>query len=49
MRHLINTLVRLKWRQRSRKHLLRLTPSQLDDIAITWQQAEEEARRPFWV
>lgn len=47
--NLRNTLKRLRSRQRSRKQLLQLTMSQLDDIAKTPQQAKKEARKPFWV
>lgn len=33
---------------RTRQALKRLTPDQLDDIALTKTQATQEAKRPFW-
>lgn len=43
------TLVLFKHRYRSRKALARLNSSQLSDVGLTHEQAQQEIKRPFWV
>ncbi len=40
----------LQWseRARQRRHLSALTPSELDDVGISWEAASAEAAKPFW-
>ncbi|MFJ4393442.1 DUF1127 domain-containing protein [Pseudomonas sp. NPDC089396] len=35
-------------RWHTRRALLQLDDSQLRDIGLTWEQAREEGRKPFW-
>lgn len=35
-------------RWRTRRHLLQLDDAQLRDIGLSWAQAREEGRKPFW-
>ncbi|MCO7593381.1 MULTISPECIES: DUF1127 domain-containing protein [Pseudomonas] len=35
-------------RWRTRRALLQLDDGQLRDIGLSWQQAREEGRKPFW-
>ncbi|MBV6751351.1 DUF1127 domain-containing protein [Pseudomonas chlororaphis] len=35
-------------RLRTRKTLLELTPEQLRDVGLSWEQAREEGLKPFW-
>jgi uncharacterized protein YjiS (DUF1127 family) len=35
-------------RQRQRRALLEFDDHRLEDIGISWEQAVEEARKPFW-
>lgn len=44
-----NQLNLYKHRYKSRQSLLKLDENMLNDIGITKAQAEEEARKPFWV
>lgn len=35
-------------RWRTRRVLLQLDDSQLKDVGLSWEQAREEGRKPFW-
>lgn len=35
-------------RWRTRRTLLQLDDSQLRDVGLSWEQAREEGRKPFW-
>lgn len=52
MAHMALTVVvmMVKWeeRRRTRKALLQLDDHRLDDIGLTRDEAQAEARRPFW-
>jgi len=39
---------RMLQRQRQRRALLEFDDHRLEDIGISWEQAVEEARKPFW-
>jgi uncharacterized protein YjiS (DUF1127 family) len=44
----IEALSRMLDRRRQRQALLELEDHLLDDIGLTREQAEQEARKPFW-
>ena len=43
-----NTLLKWDLRVRTRRTLTRLTDAELNDIGLTRDDADTEARRPFW-
>ena len=47
--YLSDTYVLYQHRYRSRKALARLNSSQLNDIGLTKEQAQQEVKRPFWI
>lgn len=46
--HCIALLLRWAERSRQRRDLLEMEEHRLDDIGVTRQAANEEARKPFW-
>ncbi len=44
-----DTLALYRRNHRTRKQLAKLTIDQLDDIGLTIEQVEREAKKPFWV
>ena len=39
-----------QWRHRAntRRQLLSMTDRELDDIGVSWAEAQQEAAKPFW-